>query len=171
MDDPNLAELPNFTALEFQEDHQPFLDVGLTDWQAVDTLEHIWRCNNERDRAIWARRQQENLQAVEEARQREAICQQQWEEEKAQILHEECKKNKTKFAPIPDVEVAAEPIILPSQAALHKLQQHKFCELWYFTNEGLREATATCSFTLDDDTLSFLPTADGTMVLVPTSMA
>ncbi|KAG6326127.1 hypothetical protein ID866_12962 [Astraeus odoratus] len=85
-------------------------------------------------------------------------------------MHKECKKNKTKFAPIPDVEVAAEPIILPSQAMLHKLQQHKFCKLWYFTNEGLQEATATCLFTLDDDTLSFLPTADGTMTLVPTSM-
>ncbi|KAG6328646.1 hypothetical protein ID866_10443 [Astraeus odoratus] len=155
MKDPNLAELPNFAALEFQEDCQHFLDAGLMDWQVVDALQ----------------RQQGHLQEAEEARKRDAIHQQQLEEEEAQILYKECKKNKAKFVPIPDMEVVAEPIILPSQAMLHKLQQHRFCELWYFTNEGLHEATVTCSFALDNDTFSFLPTSNGTMALVLTSMA
>ncbi|KAG6328648.1 hypothetical protein ID866_10441 [Astraeus odoratus] len=129
VDDPNLAKLPNFVALEFQEDFQHFLNAGLMDQQAIDALEHIWRHNNKRDRAVWARRQQESMQVAEEARQRETICQKQQEEEEAQILHKEDKKNKTKFTPILDMEVVAEPIILPSQAVLLKLQQYKFCKL------------------------------------------
>ncbi|KAG6329388.1 hypothetical protein ID866_9702 [Astraeus odoratus] len=153
MDDPNLAVAPDFTAPEFLEDCQHFLDASLTEQQAIDALMH-----------------QECLQALEEMHQREELLRQQCEEEEAQLLCKECKKNKAKFAPILDVGVTAEPIILPSQVAIYKLQQHKFCELWYFTNQGLKEASSNLSYALNNDTLAILPSADGSMTLVPTSV-
>ncbi|KAG6326852.1 hypothetical protein ID866_12237 [Astraeus odoratus] len=169
MDDPNLAVALDFAALEFLEVCQHFLDAGRLEQQAIDALTHVWACNSDRDKVTWARRQQEHLQALEETCQREELLRQQHEEE-AQLLCEECKKNKAKFAPIPDIGVAAEPIILPSQVAICKLQQHKFCKLWYFTNQGLKEASFNLSYALDNDTLAILPSADGSTTLVPTSV-
>ncbi|KAG6326919.1 hypothetical protein ID866_12170 [Astraeus odoratus] len=171
MEDPNTAVAPDFVTQEFQEEQQPFLNIGFTEQQAATALQLVWQQNNKRAKANWARRQQEQTLAAEEAHLRDEALQQEHEEEEAQILHKEHKKNKAKFTPIPDIEAPSEPIIMPSQAALHRLQQHKFCELWYFTNDSLCKASTTHLHTLDDETLSLLPSADSLTTLIPSVSA
>jgi hypothetical protein len=171
MVNPNNAVLPDYATPAFAEDRQPFLDAGLLEQQAVELLSQQWIITNNRDKEAWARREEEEIIAAAEEEERADQNRRQQEEEEAQILKEERKKNKAKFAAIPKVPVPSEPIILSSQVAIRKIQQHKFCELWYFTNEGLDVADTSLSYTIDDDTLSFVPSTDGTPTLVPTSSA
>ncbi|KAF8546421.1 hypothetical protein OG21DRAFT_1427047, partial [Imleria badia] len=171
MEDPNLAVLPDFTTNEYKQNRALLRDAGMLNLQAVEVLTHQWIMKNDKDKAKWNRRREEEAIAAADTRQHEQELRVQWEEEEALIVREECKKNKAKFAPIPKVPVPSDPIILPSQVALRKLQQHKFCELWYFTNAGLDEADTSLSYALDDDTLSFVTSTDGLPTLVPTSLA
>jgi hypothetical protein len=171
MVNPNNAVLPDYATPAFAEDRQPFLDASLLEQQAVELLSQQWIIKNNRDKEAWARREEEEIIAAAEEEERADQNRRQQEEEEAQILKEERKKNKAKFAAIPKVPVPSEPIILPSQVAIRKIQQHKFCELWYFANEGLDVADASLFYAIDDDTLSFVPSTDGTPTLVPTSSA
>ena len=91
----------------------------------------------------------------------------QQDEDEAQILREEQKKNKMKFAPIPNRAVSSRPLVLPSLIAIRKLKAHQFCELWYFTNTGLDEAKKSFSYAADDHALSIISGQDGTHSFVP----
>ena len=169
MQDPNQAIPPDYAAQEFEEDREPFLNAGLTDCQVADILAHQWALRNNRDKEAWNRRQWEAaIAAAEEEEHQEVDCREQ-EDEEAQILKDKHKKNKAKYAPIPNVPVPSEPIILLSQVTVRKIQQHKFCKLWYFTNDGLNNANATLSYTFNDNTLLFIPSTDGVPTLVPVS--
>jgi hypothetical protein len=171
MDNPNNAVRPDYTSANFEEDRAPFLAIGLTEEQAVDLLSEQWTLKNNREKEVWGQQQQQRAEAAAEREEREEEERQRQEDEDAQILKDERKKNKAKFAPIPNVPVSSEPITLPSQVAIRKIQQHKFCELWYFTNDGLDAADASLSYAIDDDSLSFVPSTDGTPTLVPTASA
>ncbi|KAG6334239.1 hypothetical protein ID866_4845 [Astraeus odoratus] len=127
MEDLNLAAILYFSMLAFQDDQQHFLDASLAEQQAIEA------CLDLGEKAPVRGKKSSNSR----------------EENEALLLGAECKKNKTKFALIPDVEISMEAIILLFQVALWKLQQHKFY----------------------DDLLLFLPSADGTTSLVSTSLA
>ncbi|KAG1737229.1 hypothetical protein EDB19DRAFT_1829656 [Suillus lakei] len=53
-------------------------------------------------------------------------------------------------------------VITPSSFALHKLDKGEYIELWYFTNDGLDEASI--KKTIDDNAMILLILADGSMV-------
>ena len=88
-----------------------------------------------------------------------------------QFLKDERKKNKAKFAPIPDRPISSRPLILPSLVAIRKIKNHWFCELWYFTNTGLNKAEKSTAFTADDNSLSKVPGVDGSHSFVPSAFA
>ncbi|KAF8421864.1 hypothetical protein L210DRAFT_3343478, partial [Boletus edulis BED1] len=138
--DPNLAVAPDFTTDNFTEERKVFIDAGLTALQAAHALRNHWVVRNNCDKAMWQQQQQdaEAAQVADQERAHQLRLQQ--EEEEAQILRDEHKKNKAKFAPVPDRPVSSCPLILPSLVTTCKLKSHQFCELWYFTNAGLDEA-------------------------------
>lgn len=172
---PNDAVPPNFASDAFIEDCQWLIDHGLTEDLATATLSDLWTIQNNKDRATWAIHQEEIAQADHETQvHTEALTAEKLhlqEEEESLLLWEEHKKNKAKFAPIPDHPASSQPIILPSQLALQKLKNHQFCELWFFTNEGLEEAKKSGSYASDDSSLSLLQTPDGHHAFVPSISA
>ena len=137
MMNPNLAVLPDFASPQFEENRTILKDVGLNEQQAIETLTRQWTIANNKEKVEWNRHRDEQAAAEEEDRQCKEELEAQHQEEDAQALKEEWKKNKAKFTPIPKVPVPSDPIILPSQVAIQKIREHKFCELWYFTNAGL----------------------------------
>ena len=46
MEDPNLAQVPDYTADEFEEEQLTFIDAGLTAEQAADALNNLWTLKN-----------------------------------------------------------------------------------------------------------------------------
>ncbi|KAF8136205.1 hypothetical protein EV363DRAFT_1158646, partial [Boletus edulis] len=161
--DPNLAVAPDFTTDDFTEERKVFIDAGLTALQAAHALRNHWVVRNNRDKATWQQQQQDAEAAQERAHQLRL----QREEEEAQILRDEHKKNKAKFAPIPDRPVSSRPLVLSSLVATRKLKSHQFCELWYFTNAGLDKADKSISYAADDNSLSIVLGADRSHSFVP----
>ncbi|KAG1901002.1 uncharacterized protein F5891DRAFT_979891 [Suillus fuscotomentosus] len=53
---------------------------------------------------------------------------------------EEQKKNKSKFIPVGNSKVPSIPVVIPSHYAVRKLKAGEYCELYYFTNKGLKDA-------------------------------
>ena len=160
MDDPNVAVAPDYTTNDFDEERQPFVDLGLTVQQAAEALKSLWTVHNNRDKALWQQKQQDAAAMQEAARERAEQLKAQQEEEELQFLKDERKKNKAKFVPILDRPVSSRPLIFPSLVAIRKIKNHQFCELWYFTNTGLDEAEKSTVFTADDNSLSIVPGAD-----------
>jgi hypothetical protein len=171
MENPNQAVPPDYATNEFVAEREPFIDAGLTEQQASDALRNLWTVRNNRDKAVWQRRQEEAAEADEAERERQELLRQQQEDEDALVLKEERKKNKAKFAPIPNRPVTSELLVLPSLVAVRKLKNHQFCELWYFTNAGLDEAECSVSFAIDDNSLSIVLATDGSHSFVPSAFA
>ncbi|KAG1906131.1 uncharacterized protein F5891DRAFT_919798, partial [Suillus fuscotomentosus] len=53
---------------------------------------------------------------------------------------EEQKKNKSKFVPVSNSKVPSIPVVILSHYAVRKLKAGEYCELYYFTNKGLKDA-------------------------------
>ncbi|KIJ60267.1 hypothetical protein HYDPIDRAFT_32390 [Hydnomerulius pinastri MD-312] len=163
LENPNNAIRPNFTTEEHAVDCQQLVDSGIPPKQTAAILANLWSQNNERDKARWAQRMQEQALAEAEAAQREEeeALRQRKAEEADCLFCEECNKNKTKYA----------PNLLPLQVAIHKLKANQPCELWYFTNDGLAdtEKSGTCS--LDDSSITIMQSADGQPTFVPSIIA
>lgn len=164
---PNLAVVPDCNADEFEEAQQLFIDQGLHPQQAVNALACHWTVLNNWDKALWQQQQQDAEVVQVTAQEREDQLKAQQDEDEAQTLWDEQKKNKSKFTPIPNQAVPSLPLILPSLVAIHKLKAHQFHELWYFTNTSLDEAEKTISYAADDNSLSIIPGADGTHSFIP----
>jgi hypothetical protein len=171
MENPNQVVPPDYSTDDFVAEREPFINAGLTEQQASDALRNLWTIRNNRDKAIWQRRQEEAAEADEAERDRQELLRQQQEDEDAQVLREERKKNKAKFAPIPNRPVTSELLVLPSLVAVRKLKNHQFCELWYFINAGPDEAERSVAFAIDDNSLSIVPAADGSHSFVPSAFA
>jgi len=171
MENPNQVVPPDYSTDDFVAEREPFINAGLTEQQASDALRNLWTVRNNRDKAVWQRRQEEAAEADEAERDRQELLRQQQEDEDAQVLREERKKNKAKFVPIPNRPVTSELLVLPSLVAVRKLKNHQFCELWYFTNAGLDEAERSVAFAIDDNSLSIVPAADGSHSFVPSAFA
>ncbi|KAG2137013.1 hypothetical protein DEU56DRAFT_736994 [Suillus clintonianus] len=153
-DNPNLAITPNFQSPEYAEARAQLTYEAVDDQQAATILANLWRIQNEVDKCHWAVRLENEAQEAEaerrEAAEEEAqrLLTQKAEQEAA--IQEERKKNKAKYAPIKD--------------------SGEYCELFYFTNNGLEEASRS-TFTADEDALVMMPTSDGLHKWIPASAA
>ena len=167
MEDPNVAIPPDYTTDDFGEEQEPFIDAGLTPAQAATALQNHWTVLNNREKVLWQQIQHDANEARVATQERADQLKAQQEEDKAQILQEERKKNKMKYAPIPDRAVSSCPLVLPSLVAIRKLKAHQFCKLWYFTNTGLDDAEKSFSYAADEHALSIVPGQDRTHSFVP----
>ncbi|KAG2098270.1 uncharacterized protein F5147DRAFT_656154 [Suillus discolor] len=176
MENPNHAVVPNFQSPEYEEARAQLVNEAINDQQAATILANLWCIQNHMDKHQWAARLEGEAREAEaehrEATEEEAQCQLALKAEQEAAIQEKHKKNKSKYAPIKniDVNVPSNPIILPCQYAIWKMKSGKYCELFYFTNSGLEEASRS-TFTADEDTLIMMPTSDGLHKWIPASAA
>ncbi|KAF8834192.1 hypothetical protein BDN67DRAFT_915419, partial [Paxillus ammoniavirescens] len=167
----NHAVQPDFMLEEHTPAHQQLTDNDIPDTQAAIILSNLWIQSNDKEKTVWARRIEEEVLAEKEADRHEAQeameRQREQDKEEAKALQEEHHKNKSKFAPVKHVKVPIEPIILPSQIALRKLKSGAFCELWYFTNDGLADTEPSGSSALNNNHLTLSQTPDGLPSFIP----
>ncbi|KAG2084656.1 hypothetical protein BD769DRAFT_1646214 [Suillus cothurnatus] len=173
-EDPNLAVLPDFRTEEYAAARAHLTSDTVDEEQAAELLAGLWHTQNQADRRRWEARLAEEAQAAEENRRRaaeeEAERRQAAIEDQEAAISEERKKNKSKYAPIRDVDVPSNPVILPSQYAVRKMKTGEYCELFYFTNTGLEEASRS-SFAADADALVMITSADGSHKWIPAGAA
>lgn len=168
-EDPNLAIPPNFEAAEHAQARAQLTSETTNEQQAAEILENLWHIQNESDKRRWAAKIREEAQEAEAERRQAEEAQALLTQQEAAIL-EERKKNKSKYAPIRNADVPSNPVILPCQYAVRKMKSGDYCELFYFTNSGLEEASRN-TFTADEDALVMLPTADGMHKWIPAGAA
>ena len=65
-------------------------------------------------------------------------------------------------------DVPSDPVILPSPYATRKLKAGEFCELFYFTNKGLSDASKS-ALSSEPEALIMLPSANGIHSWIPAS--
>ncbi|KAG6329896.1 hypothetical protein ID866_9197 [Astraeus odoratus] len=144
--DPQNAVAPDFAAPEFDGQRQLLVDSGVPQEQALAILSNIWAANNAREQATW-------LQQVE-AETLKAAC------------LEDRKKNKAKYNPICNAPVPSGPIVIPCTMAQAKMRKGAYCELWYFTNQGLWAAEKAATSQEDLDYVAICQDNDDSRVLV-----
>ncbi|KAG2119713.1 uncharacterized protein F5147DRAFT_544209, partial [Suillus discolor] len=145
----------------------------MNEQQAAEILANLWDIQNNTDKHWWAVRIQEAQAAEAEQRQAaktEAQRQQALLAEQEAAISGERKKNKSKYTPICNIDIPSNSIILPCQYTVWKMKSRDYCELFYFTNSSLEEASHTM-FTADEDTLVMLPTSDGLHKWIPADAA
>lgn len=174
MANPNLAIIPNFGTPEYAEARAELVSEAINDLQAATILANLWCIQNDADKRLWTVRLEGEAREAEaerrEAAEEEAQRQQALKAEQEAAIKEERKKNKAKYAPVKDVGIPSDPIILPSQYATQKMKSSEYCELFYFTNIGLEEASRS-AFTADKDALLMLPSSDGLHKWIPAGAA
>ncbi|KAG2139254.1 hypothetical protein DEU56DRAFT_871127 [Suillus clintonianus] len=148
VNDPNTAILPNFRTAEHKAARNQLIANGVADdAQAAELLAMLWTINNNADRECWAEQIEEAARDAEEAQRLAAEEEQEHhqalEEEQEAARKEEQKKNKSKFVPIGNSKVPSVLVVIPSHYAVRKLKAGEYCELYYFTNKGLKDAKKT----------------------------
>jgi hypothetical protein len=169
-EDPNAAILPDFEADEYVQARAQIINDVIDNQQAAQILANLWHIQNDADKHCWADRIQEEAQAAEEARRQATEGENQRHQaqlvEQEAAVSEERKKNKSKYVPIRNADIPSNPVILPCQYAIQKMKSGDYCELFYFTNNSLEEASRNM-FTADEDALIMLPTMDGLHKWIP----
>ncbi|KAG1898400.1 uncharacterized protein F5891DRAFT_955618, partial [Suillus fuscotomentosus] len=134
----------------------------------VQLLKNIWEANNNMDKRHL--QQQKNDDREEQAphqhledNKQERLNQEHANEEE-DTHKEEWKKNKYKYIPTQNTGIPDEPAITPSSYALCKLDKEEYVELWYFTNNGLDEASI--KKTINDDAMVLSTLVDGSTVWI-----
>ncbi|KAJ8521983.1 hypothetical protein ONZ45_g1412 [Pleurotus djamor] len=167
--DPHTLTCPDYTLELYARVRQSVTDAGINEEQAVERLKALWNAQNEVQRELWNQQvEADRLAEVASREQQEAeeVARAQAEaEEVASARAEDRKKNKVKYAPVPQRPVPNTPVILPSPYALHKLDRGLWVELWYFTNAGLAATTADPS-SAEDDAMAVIQRSDGSHGLV-----
>ena len=79
------------------------------------------------------------------------------QKEKDNICQEECKKNQSKFLPIPDQPVPQRALVITTQSAMWHIDKGECVPLLYYTNKGLENA------------LTLLHYPDSSTLLIPAS--
>ncbi|KAI6000230.1 hypothetical protein EDC04DRAFT_2584124 [Pisolithus marmoratus] len=174
MEDLNLAVCPDFSSDDFLEACLQLINDTVDDEQASRILGTLWEIQNTKDIQRW------NAWKEEEAQMARGIADQETEvsakqqhhlhKEEEAFLTKEHKKNKAKYAPVPDVEVPSGPVNIPTPYATHRLKKGKYCELYFFTNVGLAEAESL-NTSIDDKALTLLKSNNGQHVWIPASHA
>ncbi|KAI5981748.1 hypothetical protein EDD15DRAFT_2182644 [Pisolithus albus] len=149
MNDPNLAVRPDFSSDDFAEARLQLTSDTVDDGQAARILATLWDIQNAKDIRRWnAHREEEDQMAralAEQEAEEAAQKQRRLREEAEAALAEERKKNKAKYAP-----------------------KGEYCELYFFTNDGLAEAEAF-NPSVDDEALTLLKADNGQHIWVPAS--
>ncbi|KAG2122279.1 hypothetical protein BD769DRAFT_1670907 [Suillus cothurnatus] len=128
------------------------------DHQAIEILANLWRIQNKAVKHNWDARVEAEAHKVEaqhrEAAQEEEQCQLALKADQEAVIQEECKKNKAKYAPVKDLDVPSDPIILPCQYAKKHPTLHSHS-----------------TFTADEDALVMMPTTNSLNKWIPASAA
>ncbi|KAH7918456.1 hypothetical protein BV22DRAFT_983571, partial [Leucogyrophana mollusca] len=169
-EDPNNALEPDFESDDYADARTALTNAVVDDAAAALTLRNLWLINNNRDKARWAQQLRDEAQAAEAeqrqlaeeaARQQQAFADEEEEEER-----EERKKNKGMHVPLRNVGVPKGPVIIPAPYAARKMAKGEYCEMWYFTNAGVREA-AMAILDSEPEALTLLPSINGAQTWVP----
>ena len=164
------ALAPDFAEPEFAAQRQLLTDSGIPEEQAAIILANIWQANNARDREARRRDQADQDQAQRDQALAEEEENERRRQAEADLLDaarlEDRKKNKAKYNPIRDVPVPSGPIIIPCASAQSKMKKGSYCDLWYFTNRGLKAAEKSATSQDDLDYVTVQRDADDTRVLV-----
>ena len=168
------APAPNFAEPEFAAQHQLLTDSSIPEEQAVIILANIWQANNARDREAWCHDQADQDQAQRDQALAEEEENERRHQAEANLLDtarlEDHKKNKAKYNPIHDVPVPLGPIIIPCASAQFKIKKGGlYCNLWYFTNHGLKAAEKSAMSQDNLDYVTIQRDADDTCVLIVAS--
>ena len=167
---PHDAVIPDFAAPEFAAQRQFLTDGGIQDAQAVNILANIWNANNAKEHAAWLQRQADQEQAQREAELAAEEEAQRRRQEEADLLEaariEGRRKNKAKYNPIRDSPVPSGAVIIPHATAQAKMKKGAFCDLWYFTNQGLKAAEKSAASQEDLDYVAVRRDDDDEQVLV-----
>lgn len=91
-------------------------------------------------------------------------------ESEEEDLREEMKKNKAKFAPIPQNGVPSRAPIIPAASVVRKMDRGEYVPLWCYTKEALKNAKTFALLDMDN-TLTLVLDADGSTSVVPASNA
>ena len=166
-EDPNEAIRPDFTSIDHAESRQQLIENGLTEDQAADSLAALWTIANNTAKRLWADNLEREVANRRRAEEENAQRQQVLEDEEQAARAEDRKKNKNKYAPVRRAEVPSDPAILPSQYATRKLKVGDYCELYYFTNDGLTDALKS-SMIAEPEALIMVPSANGLHAWLPT---
>lgn len=173
-ENPNVAVALDFEAAEFAQACAQLTNETTNEQQAALILANLWDIQNDADKHRWVLRVQEEAQAVEaelrQAEKMEAQRQQALLIEQEAAITEERKKKKSKYTPMRNIDIPSNPIILLCQYAVRKMKSGDYCELFYFTNSGLEEASRT-TFTANENALIMMPTSDGLHKWIPTGAA
>ncbi|KAF8803228.1 hypothetical protein BYT27DRAFT_7214794 [Phlegmacium glaucopus] len=170
--DPSLLECPDFASAVFAAARAPFINLTTTEDQAIQFLKDIWNTGNQADRVKWQQQIEVDDATLTEHRrlQSDADLQRAQEEivEAESFRKEEMKKNKMKYAPIPDRDVPTVAPVIASNYAIRKMEKGLYVELWYYTNAGLDDALRS-SNTTDDEAMVMLRRPDGSSSWVPSA--
>jgi len=165
LDNPNDAILPDFETAEHAAARLSLINSGVADdAQAAAILTTLWTMSNTTAKQQWAEQLEEAARAAEQAKlhalaeQAEAQCL--LDEERDAARKEERKRNKSKFTPVSSAKVPSTPVIIPSHYAVRKLKAGEYVELYYFTNDGVRDAKKTL-LSSDPDSLVLTAGPDG----------
>ncbi|KAI6141131.1 hypothetical protein EDD17DRAFT_1499303 [Pisolithus thermaeus] len=171
-EDLNLAVHPDFSLEDFSDACLQLTNNTIDDEQVAGILGILWDIQNAKDVQRWnACREEETQMArdlAEQAAEELAQHQRCLRDEEEAILAEEDKKNKAKYAPVPDIEVPSGPVNIPAPYATHKLKKGEYCKLYFFTNVGLAEAESF-NASINDEALTLLKADNGQHVWVPVS--
>ncbi|KAI6094493.1 hypothetical protein EDD16DRAFT_1503058, partial [Pisolithus croceorrhizus] len=171
-EDPNLAIRPDFSSDDFTDACLQLVSDTVDDNQAARILGTLWDIQNTKDMQRWNAHKDEEAQMARDLPNQaaEELAQQQQcaREEEEAMKAEECKKNKAKYAPVPDVEVPSRPVNIPAPYAMRKLKKGKYCELYFFTNIGLAEVESF-NASIDDEALTLLKSDNGQHLWIPAS--
>ncbi|KAG6905765.1 hypothetical protein DXG01_000843, partial [Tephrocybe rancida] len=159
MRDPNLDVCPDFSSAPFEPTCALMRATGMTDEEAVTSLQEAWTTHNNTEQDRWE----------QETEARNAAAAQVIKVEKAgssssdnssprqncnstdEELTERERKARLKLRAFnPQMRVGNTLAPRPSSYAINKLSNFEYCELWYFSMEGCEDALRTQQTEADD---------------------
>jgi len=168
--DPNLEVIPDFTAPAYDTVCTALTTAeGVTKEAVTARLSDAWEAENNTKKAAWEEQVRQDKIAAAEVRHTQ--------EEEEQLTHKELgkeeeaeRKEKEKKKPKLKDFVANKLVkdtmqLRPSRYMIHKLEEHEYIKLYYFTLEGCMEATKL-DCTIAQDAFTFTK-ADKTLLVKP----
>ncbi|KIJ22824.1 hypothetical protein M422DRAFT_140320, partial [Sphaerobolus stellatus SS14] len=169
------AACPDFASAEYTAARLVFISDDVTEVDAVSILQKAWTANDLIERTRRQRQEAEeaamaSAEAAVEAQRRideQAVQEAQEAADADDVLQEDKKKNRAKYANIPmhDPPTVRAEIISPY--AQRKLERGFYVELSYFTKEGLKAARKAAGHAEDEAMLPIIDSVSGAMSWVP----
>lgn len=165
---PHLETVPNHAGPHYDAIRALLVNTGITDEQAVQTLNTSWTRSHEERIQAWDQQVMEDAATQEEERR---LAQEQEDQQRMQRELElenerrEVEKKKPKMNDFNENAMVNDFIApRPSAYALRRLTDFDYAELWYFTQEGCADAMHqqtqnedTFGLSKVDDMVSFRP--------------